>query len=174
MSFPALHGRRVSLELFRRQDITAGYISWLKDPEVVRFSNQRFRTHDHASCETYLRSFDGTQNLFLSIRLVAEDRAVGTMTVYRNEHHGTADIGIMVGDRAVWGSGIGHEAWQLLVDWLLTEGRARKVTAGMLACNRGMVRLAEKSGMVLEGRRIAHEIVDGQAHDVLHFGKFHQ
>lgn len=172
MTFAALAGPRLILRSFRPEDVTPAYIGWLNDPWVVRFSNQRFRTHDRASSEAYLATFDGTDNLFISIREAATDRALGTMTVYFNQHHGTADVGIMIGESDVWGTGVGLEAWCLLTDWLLSEGGVRKVTAGTLACNAGMIRLAERSGMSLEGRRIAQEIVDGQPHDTLYFGRF--
>lgn len=172
MNFDVLTGPRLKLRNFGPEDVTPEYINWLNDPRVVRFSNQRFRNHDRASCEAYLATFDGTDNLFISIREVSTDHALGTMTAYVNQNHRTADVGIMIGESAVWGSGIGLEAWCLLTDWLLSEGGIRKVTAGTLACNAGMIRLAERSGMSLEGRRIAQELVDGQPYDMLYFGRF--
>jgi [ribosomal protein S5]-alanine N-acetyltransferase len=172
MIFPSLSGPRLRLCPFRSEDISAAYFGWLNDAEVVRYSNQRFCKHDRASCEAYFQSFSGTDNLFASIRLLDNDGAIGTMTAYRNAHHGTVDVGIMVGARSAWGRGLGLEAWSLLTDWFLAEGGARKVTAGTLACNIGMIRLAERSGMDLEGRRVAQEIVDGEPQDMLHYGRF--
>jgi [ribosomal protein S5]-alanine N-acetyltransferase len=172
MNFSTLTGPRLYLRPFGTGDITSAYIGWLNDPRVVRFSNQRFGVHDRASCEAYLRSFNGTNNLFISIRKIEDDLQVGTMTAYCSGRHGTADVGIMVGDASARGTGIGLEAWRLLTDWLLVDGGARKVTAGTLGCNVGMIRLAERSGMRLEGRRIAQEIVEGEPQDMLYFGRF--
>jgi [ribosomal protein S5]-alanine N-acetyltransferase len=172
MSFTSLKSPRLELRPFQPADITPAYIGWLNDPRVVRFSNQRFKTHDRVSCEAYLQSFQDSEDLFLSIRLAGRDSALGTMTAYRNAHHGTADVGIMLGDASAWGKGIGLEAWQLLTDWLLGEGGTRKVTAGTLACNPGMIRIAAKSGMALEGRRLKQEIVEGEPQDILYFGRF--
>ena len=98
--FTRLEGRKVALRPFTASDVTDAYVGWLNDPEVTRFSNQRFRTHDRASCEEYFRSFSGTENLFVSIRAVEGDLAIGTMTAYRVPHHGTCDVGIMIGERA--------------------------------------------------------------------------
>ena len=50
--------------------------------------------------------------------------------------------------------------------------KLRKVTAGTMACNLGMVKLMEKCGMTLEATRKAHEMLDGQAVDLLYFAKF--
>ena len=68
---PVLDGGRVRLRPFTAADISAAYIGWLNDPEVVRYSNQRFLHHDRASCERYLAGFAGSSNLFVSLRLKA-------------------------------------------------------------------------------------------------------
>jgi ribosomal-protein-alanine N-acetyltransferase len=160
------------LRPFGPADLTPCYVAWLNDPEVVRYSNQRFRQHDVASCAAYLATFEGSDNLFLAMIGVAEARCVGTMTAYRNRHHGTVDVGIMVGDRGVWGRGYGLEAWRLLADWLLGEGGMRKLTCGTLDGNRAMRTIAERGGMRLEATRVAQEIVAGKPNDMLYFARF--
>lgn len=173
-----LQGKRVRLRAFTAADITDTYVAWLNDPEVVRYSNQRFVRHTRESCERYFASFAGSANLFVSLRVArpsasrAGEIAVGTLTAYRSLPHGTADVGILLGERAVWGQGIGLEAWQLLTDWLLTTPGLRKVTAGTLACNTSMLRVAERSGMQREGVRRAQEVIDGVPTDIVHFARF--
>lgn len=162
---------KVVLRPFVRADITDDYIGWLNDPQVVRYSNQRFRQHDRATSLAYLQSFINTPNRFLSIVDRTTDHAVGTMTIYASPHHGTADVGIMIGAAVARGKGLGLAAWTLLLDSLIAEPSLRKVTAGTLACNLAMIRLAERSGMILEGRRTAQEIVDGVPVDILLFGR---
>lgn len=167
-----LRGTRVALRTFSFEDLTPSYVAWMNDSEVVRFSNQRFRHHDMSSCAAYLAGFDGSDNLFLAIDGLEESRAIGTMTAYRNRHHGTVDVGIMVGDRRVWGRGYGLEAWVLLSDWLLGIGGMRKLTCGTLACNYPMRSIAERSGMFLEATRYAQEIVAGEPQDILYYARF--
>ena len=171
-AFGHLLSEHLRISQFTKDDITAEYIGWLNDLEVMRFSNQRFHKHDLKSCASYLQSFDDTANLFLSIRLKQDNVAIGTMTAYRNMCHATADAGIMIGSTAGRGRGLGVEAWRNLIEWLLSDGGMRKVTAGTLACNQPMIRLAEQSGMTLEGVRKAQEIVEGQPQDILLFGIF--
>lgn len=190
-----LRGRRVLLRPFGARDITDAYIGWLNDPEVVRYSNQRFVRHTRESCERYFESFAGSPHLFVSLRVAAgaigapgthgapgasalpgdaSEQAVGTLTAYRSLLHGTADIGILLGERAVWGQGIGLEAWQLLCEWLLATPGLRKLTAGTLSSNRAMLAVAERSGMQREGVRRAQELVDGVPTDIVHFARFAQ
>jgi ribosomal-protein-alanine N-acetyltransferase len=169
---PVLRGGRVVLRAFAQADLGPRYIGWLNDPQVVRFSNQRFRRHDRASCQAYLGSFAGTDNLFLGVHALEDDTLIGTLTAYRSRVHGTADVGIMMGETARWGQGLGQDAWDTLTRWLLQDAGVRKLTAGTLACNLGMVRLMERSGMSLEATRRAQEIVDGRPEDILLYARF--
>jgi ribosomal-protein-alanine N-acetyltransferase len=170
--FNTLPGRRVLLRPFTLADISAEYIAWLNDPLVVRYSNQRFLMHTEASCRRYFEGFANTPNLFLSIRMQTDDLAVGTMTAYVSPHHGTADIGIMVGRSSVWRSGVGQDAWETLLNWLLASPGIRKVTAGAMRGNAAMVRIMERSGMMNEATRAEQELLDGVAQDILYFAKF--
>lgn len=163
---------RLALRRFTKHDITPRYIAWLNDPLVVRYSNQRFRVHDDVSCANYLASFEGTDNLFLAIDYGHERFTIGTMTAYVSANHGTADIGILLGERPHWGKGIGLESWGLLMQFLFDVRLVRKIIAGTLRCNMPMVRIMESSGMELEGTRKRQEIVDGEPQDVLLFAKF--
>ncbi|EAT59816.1 GNAT family N-acetyltransferase [Chlorobium ferrooxidans] len=169
---PVLCGEKVLLRLFTPADINEVYIGWLNDPEVVRYSNQRFHRHDAESSRRYLATFSDTDNLFMSIHALSDNRQIGTMTAYRFRHHGTVDVGIMIGDRSVWGKGYGQDAWNTFTGWLLSQKEIRKLTAGTSALNYGMIKLMERSGMTFEAVRKAQEIFDGQAADILYYAKF--
>lgn len=168
-----LHGKKVDLFPFEYNDITDTYIRWLNDPVVTQFSNQRFVKHDRDSCVRYLAAFDNSSNLFLSIRSRENGCSIGTMTVYYSPYHGTADVGLLIGERTIWGRGYGQDAWKTVVDWLSSHDAVRKVTAGTLTCNKAMIALMERSGMELEAVRKNQEIVAGQAVDLLYYAKWH-
>lgn len=167
-----IQGKQVELHRFCASDLTVNYIAWLNDPVNVRYSNQRFITHTLASCTRYMRTFEDSPNLFLSIRMKDSGTAIGTMTAYISPHHGTADMGILLGERSVRGQGLGLDAWGTLLRWLLAEGRIRKVTAGTLSCNAAMLSIIDRSGMTHEGTRYRQEIVEGVEHDILYFARF--
>lgn len=168
----SLTGKKTLLQPFTEDDVSTDYLSWLADPWVMRFSNQRFRFHTRDSALTYLKSFAGSGNLFLAIRLAETQRLVGTITAYCSQPHQTADMGLLIGDRGYWGKGIGLDAWRTLLDYLLNVCRLRKVTGGTLRCNVGMVRIMERSGMHLEAVRPQQELVDQIPHDALYYAKF--
>jgi len=170
--FDLITGRQVNLERFNISCITSEYLSWLCDPVVVRYSNQRFKQHTQQTCLDYLQAFSTSPNLFLAIRLLGSHRLVGTMTAYVAVPHGTADIGLMIGDRSHWGKGLGLDAWQTLMSYLLSGGFVRKVTGGTLGCNIGMIRIMERSGMLLEAVRSKQQIVEDEAQDEHLYAKF--
>jgi RimJ/RimL family protein N-acetyltransferase len=168
----SLHGDKVILRPFCPSDITSIYVGWLNNPEVVRFSNQRFQRHSAESSRQYLSTFIGSDNLFLGICDPETHKMVGTLTVYRNVHHRTADIGIMVGDIATWGKGLGFDAFQTVTRALASCGEVRKMTAGALAANVGMVRIMQKAGFEWEATREGQELIEGQPVDLVYYSKF--
>ena len=163
---------RLRLRPFQVADINAIYLGWLNDPEVTRFSNQRFQQHTAENCATYLASFAGSSNSFLLIEQLEDQWPIGTATVYRNNRYGTADIGLMVGERRCWGQGYGREAWQAVLEALLAEAGMRKVTGGTARPNRAMVRIMEQSGMELEAVRARQELIEGLPVDLLYYARF--
>lgn len=171
LAFP-IFGKSVELRLFTERHITKEYINWLNDPEVVKFSNQRFAKHDEYSSLAFLRSFDETANLFLAIHMLNSGAFVGTMTAYFSIPNQTVDLGLMVGDRSSWGKGVGSDAWSALMNRLLNTGAIRKITGGTLRCNVGMLNIMLKTGMKPDGVRYGHALVEGVPQDILYYSKF--
>jgi RimJ/RimL family protein N-acetyltransferase len=163
-----LTGAAVELRSFGPENLTDRYLEWLRDPRLMRFSNQRFRIHDMDTCRAYLASFANSSNLFIAI--YHDGAFVGTMTAYRSVVHGTADIGLLIGS-GFQGKGLGKDAWATLMAHLLATG-SRKVTGGTLACNSAMLRIMQGCGMQADGVRARHEIFDDEPYDLVHFAKF--
>lgn len=170
--FSGVIGDKTVLSIFSAEDITNDYVGWLNDPAVVRFSNQRFYFHTPTSCAAYLASFENSGSLFLKISRKSDGTPLGTMTAYYSAPHRTVDVGIMMGRPTEWGRGLGQDAWDSLLAWLLDLNCVRKVTAGTMRCNGAMVKLMERSGMTLEAVRPQQELLDGVPQDLLYFGRF--
>jgi len=170
---PVLETPRLRVVSFREEFLTPRYVAWLNDRKVVRYSEQRFRTHTLESCRAYWQSFNNTPNYFWAI--VARDpmlRHIGNINAFVTEFHRVADIGIVIGEEKVWGKGYGTEAWRAVCEFLLNEDGIRKVTAGTLAVNEGMLRIMRKIGMAEEGRRVRQCLFEGQEVDVVYAALF--
>lgn len=165
-------GERILMRPFAANDITDDYVGWLNDPVVTKFSNQRYRKHDRESARAYFDSFAGTKNLFFAIEDRASGETIGTANAIRDFNHGVCDAGIVIGNRKFWGCRHGQEAWTMWVEWLLTEGEMRKITAGCFETNRAARRMVEQSGMYIEGVRKDHQVFDGMPGDVVLYARF--
>ena len=158
---------------FEVRHLTDRYIAWLNDAQVVRFSEQRHRRHDRASCRAYFDSMSISNNYFCAVEINRDgEHHVGNISVYVDRPNGLADVAIMIGDRSVWGSGIGFESWRGVRRSLIKREGYRKVTGGCLAANRAMVRIMEKTGMRPDGCRAAHYLVDGNQVDLVFYAAF--
>lgn len=161
-AFAPLELGRCRLVPFSLAHLTDRYVGWLNDPDVVRYSEQRHRRHDMASCAAYFEAMDASQDLFLAIE--ASDPAlghIGNMSVSFDQPNRSADVSVMIGEAAARGTGLGRLAWTGLLDWLLTAGKMRRVTAGTMEVNRAMIALMENSGMTIECIRPRAFVCDG-------------
>jgi RimJ/RimL family protein N-acetyltransferase len=170
---PQILTTRLCLMPFGKEHLTERYVAWLNDPEVVRYSEQRHRRHTLDSCAAYVESFRGTPNHLWAILCVADGRLhVGNANAYVDTHNGLADVGIMIGEKSHWGRGYAKEAWMGICDCLFRQLRVRKVTAGTVAANKGMLGVMESAGMVPDGTRLKHYQMDGHEVDVVHAALF--
>ncbi len=145
---------------FAERHLTERYVSWLNDPVVTRYSEQRHRRHTLASCRAYWESI-AAPDRFWAIEL--DGRHIGNITATVDARNGVADLAILIGERDAQGHGHGLTAWVQAI----RESGARKITAGTMATNVPMLRLFEKSGMQIAGRRARHYLWEGQEVDMV-------
>jgi len=165
---------RLYIEPFSEKHLTMTYVDWLNDPEVVRYSEQRFRKHTLDSCEAYWQSFKGTPNYFWAIVRKSAGLHLGNINAYLDVVNNVADMGILIGSRESWGNGYGTEAWKAVCGYLFNSVGIRKITAGTMAKNEAMLGIMRKSGMVDDGRRIRHVLFEGSEVDMVHAALFRE
>jgi len=169
---PTLETPRLILKAFSDDLISARYVGWLNDADVVRYSEQRHREHSLDSCRHFVHSFDdGPNHLWAIIETEKGLGHIGNINTAVDAANKVADIAILIGEKQAWGTGLGFEAWTAVVDHLLGAGGMRKVTAGCIADNKGMLAVMEKSGMTEEGRRQGYFILDGKPVDMVMVAK---
>lgn len=169
---PFLQSIRLFIHPYSDVFITEDYVSWLNDPEVVQYSENRYREFTLEGCRDFAKSFESSPHHLWAIVLTESNQHIGNINAYIDTNNQLADVGIMIGKRSCWGGGYGLEAWQEVCRWLLTEGGIRKVTAGTLDTNIGMKKIMEKAGMIPDGRRKRHYINDGAEVDIVYGALF--
>ena len=165
---PRLNTERLTLMPFSAEFLTQGYVAWLNDSEVVRFSEQRHRSHTLESCRRFVEGFaDGPNHLWAIIEKEQGFGHIGNIKTDVDAPNRTADIAILIGDTRAWSQGLGGEAWNAVVDYLLGPACMRKVTAGAIAENEAMVAIMRASGMAEEGRRRNQMLLGDRPVDVI-------
>lgn len=168
---PQLHLRDVRVE-----DATDAYAAWMNDPEVNRYTESRFIRHTPESLRRYIEAITASENnLFLAIVTKGNRRHIGNIKLSAiNGYHGTAEVGIIIGDKDYWGCGYGSEAIDLLVGYAFGILSLRKLTAGIYANNPGSIRSFERAGFVVESVLKDQCISDGKPVDVVRLGRWRE
>jgi ribosomal-protein-alanine N-acetyltransferase len=172
MPTPALYSERLALFHYTWGDVTDRHVEWLNDPEVVRYSEQRHMLHTTSTQSDYLFNFKNHHANDHIWRISLNEADIGTITAYVDDINKVANMGILVGDKSVWGKGYGTEAWSAVMNWLFAKRDIRKVEAGFALPNTGMRRICNKSGMKYEGSRPDHFLIDGKPEYLDLYGKF--
>lgn len=166
---PRWCGVGVELFLLAPEHVTDVYVGWLNDSQINCYLESRFAVADLDSTRRFVaNALASATTLFLGIRSRSSGRHIGNIKLGPiDHHHGLGEIGVMVGDRASWGQGAASEAISLMTSIAREELGLRKLTAGCYASNVGSLQAFCRAGFQVEGRRVAHFILDGQPEDLI-------
>jgi [ribosomal protein S5]-alanine N-acetyltransferase len=147
-------------------------LAWLRDPEVMHFSQQKHQMHSLSSQMHYVNSFIGNSHLW-GIWLADTGEYIGNVSATHDEPNNIADMGILLGETKYWGKGFGREAWKAACEWMLNKGQGnvRKLEAGCMRPNIPMIKIIRASGFSQEGELLNHFLLDGAPVSALIFGK---
>ena len=149
--FPYMSDNVIQLVPFELRHLNDNYISWLNDIEVVRYSEQRHKIHSLESCRNYFEQQQKSDNYFLAVELIDKQIThVGNVGVSVDFSNKIADLSIIIGDKSLWGTGVGSRAWSLALKAVLFDFNFRMVTAGTMEVNKSMIKLMKRSGMNID------------------------
>ncbi len=132
------------------------FAHWLNDPEVVKYSEQRHKTHTIESQLDYWHSpVTAHPNFVNMICLAGSEIPIGSISAAIDSHNQVANIGILIGHKSEWGKGYGAEAWECTMNYLFAHG-IRKIEAGCMATNAAMIGLCHKVKMIREAVISSH------------------
>ena len=170
---PDIRTKRLLITPFSKRHLTERYVNWLNDSELMRFSEQRHKTHTLESCYAYWQSFEGSANYFWAIEEIRNGMGhIGNINAYVDKNNLLADVGILIGAKQVQNKKCGTEAWIGVCDFLFRKIGIRKITAGALSVNVPMLKLMRYVGMIDDGVRKRHHLYNYQEVDVIHMALF--
>jgi diamine N-acetyltransferase len=167
-----LTGPNVTLRALRDDDVDR-MLAWLNDPLVVGMASFRpwaplDATSWRARVAEDLAKPTGTAAWF-AIEVGGE--LIGECGLWRIDGDaGRAELGITIGDQAMWGKGHGREAVGLLLGYAFRTRNLRRVFLETHAANPRAIASYRACGFVEEGRLREHIWYDGEYVDVVVMG----
>jgi RimJ/RimL family protein N-acetyltransferase len=161
-------GELIGLRPLQVEDVGERYLEWMRDPEVLRYLEARFAEHTLESLRAFVAAnADRADTLLLAIcALEEDDRHIGNIKVGPlNPYHGTADVGLIIGERTWWGRGAGREAIAIATRLAAEHLGPRKLTASCYASHVGSAKAFLANGWTDEGRRPAQFVGDHGVED---------
>ena len=142
--FTETHGRR------------AAYASWLRNPDIVKTLNLPSYLESPISeggiRDYYQTMISSPTDFFFAILLNKNNQFIGTAKAGHIDFFARhADIGVMIGEKSLWGMGIATDSLRALANFMFDEIDLRRLSAGVMANNPSMVRVFEKLGFQKEG-----------------------
>ena len=164
---PNIKTARLTLRPLDKAEVGPPYVSWLNDPEVSRFLESRFRKHDLASTREFVRGAAADPACILfGMFFGPESRHIGNikLSCISGEHH-RATIGLMVGEKSMWGRGLATESIVAVTRFAFGELGLKKLDAGGYASNEASRRAFLKAGWREEACLRSHVLCDGRRED---------
>lgn len=170
---PVLTTLRLRLVPFAEEHLSVRYLGWLRDPEVMRYSENRHRPPMLEDCRQFWQGLRaGGHHGWALLRCDGGESHIGNLVAYLDPPNRVADLSIMIGAHDARGQGLALESWNAVCGWLLGPAGFRKIAAGTMAANRAMLRLMQASGMSEDGRRRRHFLLEGEAVDLVYACRF--
>ena len=145
--------------------------TWFNDPDVRRTIAFRVGTNTEETSRQWIRGMEARGDVGFAIVARDGDVHVGNCdlsAIHAVDRHAT--LGIVVGRTEYWGRGLGREAVTLLCRYAFDGLRLHRVSLSCYANNARGLRLYERVGFTVEGRRREHVFIEGRWVDEIVLG----
>ena len=132
-------------------DATERYLGWFDDSETKKFITAASSTKNLSDLRQYILERVGREDiLFLGIFEKISGLHIGNIKYEPvNTELGYAIMGIMIGDPAYRGKGVGTEVLIVSAQWLKLYRNIKQIVLGVSNKNLGAIRAYEKAGFLI-------------------------
>jgi RimJ/RimL family protein N-acetyltransferase len=150
---PIVRGEHVYLRAAERTDVPT-FVRWFNDAETTSFLSMR-APMSQAMEETWFARMveaQGKDEYLFVICQLSDGQPIGNCGLFRvDQVNGNAGIGITIGEKELWGKGLGTDAMLALLDFGFGQLRLERLWLEVYDFNARGRRSYEKCGFVLEG-----------------------
>jgi [ribosomal protein S5]-alanine N-acetyltransferase len=160
---PVIQGKLLRLRPPKADD-AALIITWFEDMEVTRFL--QLKTPPSLEFEKEWLDRMARDPNFVMWAVEHEERAVGMTGIHEiNWKEGWGTTGTIIGDKSIWGKGLGRELMQLRARYAFTQTPLRKLKSAYADGNVASARAQAAAGYLVVGRYKADRFADGRWRD---------
>jgi RimJ/RimL family protein N-acetyltransferase len=165
---PVIRGALVYLRAAERDDLPL-FVRWLSDGETLHTLALRSPLSMPLEEKWFERMLErqGHDSYHFVICRLEDDLPIGTVGFHDIFwEDGAANLGISIGEKAMWDHGYGTDATNAIVDFGFGSLRLERIELDVYAYNERGRRAYEKAGFVHEGTLRRAHFERGQRHDV--------
>jgi len=137
-----------------KKDITKKYQKWMNDPEVQKYTEQKYKKNSVSNIKKFVKEKNASQTEFLFgifLKEMNEIHHIGNIKLGPiNYIHNTAEISYFIGEKNLWGKGYTTKAIKKIIN-LARKKKIKKLKAGFYEMNKGSKKVLEKDGFKIEG-----------------------
>ena len=160
---PVILGKLVRMRPPRADDAQL-MITWFEDIEVTRFMALHHPPSLEMEREWMERMARSADDIVWAIE--HEERPVGATAIHMiSWKYGFGTTGTTIGDRSLWGRGIGGEVMKLRAEYAFTQLPLRKLKSGYFEGNEASARAQAAAGYREVGRWHGETFIDGAWRD---------
>ena len=150
---PILRGEKVFLRPGERTDIP-NFVRWLSDGVTTSFLSMRAPMSVAMEEKWFddMLTHEGKDTYHFVICMLEDSRPIGTMGLFAIDYvNGNAGIGISIGEKELWGQGLGTDGMNAVIDFGFGMLRLERLWLEVYDFNKRARRSYDKCGFVLEG-----------------------
>jgi RimJ/RimL family protein N-acetyltransferase len=159
-----LSGDRIYLKLLNPRDVSTAYAEWMNDSEVTQFLESRWKKYTIKEIKDYVLKMNSSKDNYLfGIFLKDSKQHFGNIKIGAiNPIHRFADVGLLIGNKSLWGKGYATEAIKLVTKYVFKELKLNKLFAGIYSNNIASYKAFMKAGYKEAGRLKKHYFCSGK------------
>lgn len=172
---PFLIGDDIYLRGIELADIDGKWFSWFNDKDVTKYMfNGTFPNTREGLIDYYEKTCVNNHNdIVLAIIEKDSNEHVGNIGIHRiNYLYRRAELGIVIGEKSIWGKGYGSAACSLITRHCFNRLNLHKIFLRVAAENKGGIRAFEKAGFAVEAVLKDEIISDGRFCDSVYMSMF--
>lgn len=165
-------GESIGMRPLTELDISDSYLSWFSDKDVCKYNSHGIYPKTRREQEEYVKSlYQNKTKIVWAIDDLENQRHIGNVSLSAIDFvNRNAELGILIGEKSVWGRGFSKEAVRFVLDHGFNKLNLHRIYCGTAATNVSMQKLAKTVGMLEEGRLKDGLFLEGSYVDVLLYG----